>query len=81
MPPFPRPSVSDVSTSAGWYESVGDVTARAREAGATTDGPTETGWNTRELAVRDPDGYELVFSEPVDTDRSFASMMGSDDEE
>lgn len=52
------------------------MAARAREAAATADGPTETGWNTRELPVRDPDGYEPVFPEPVDADRSFESMVG-----
>lgn len=61
-------------------ESVDDVAERATQApahaGADADGPHETGWNTREFAVRDPDGYRLVFSEPVDTERSFEDVMG-----
>ena len=57
-------------------ESVQDVADRAREAGVDAgDGPEETAWNTRELRLSDPDGYELVFSEPVDTDRSFEDVM------
>lgn len=59
-------------------ESVDDVAARASDHGATADGPHETGWNTRELALRDPDGYELVFAEPLDTDRSFEAVMGEE---
>ena len=34
-------------------------------------------WNTRDIAVHDPDGYTLVFFEPGDTTRSFEDVMGS----
>ena len=58
-------------------ESVDDVADRARERGAELRAePHETAWNTREVALRDPDGYELVFSEPVDTERSFEDVTG-----
>nr|WP_240147461.1 VOC family protein [Halorussus sp. JP-T4] len=58
-------------------ESVDDVAGRAREHGAELSAePHETPWNTREVALRDPDGYEFVFSEPVDTERSFEDVMG-----
>lgn len=57
-------------------ESVDDVADRAREHGAELSAePHETPWDTREVALRDPDGYEFVFSEPVDTERSFADVM------
>jgi uncharacterized protein (DUF1697 family) len=39
-------------------------------------GAVETAYNTREVTVEDPDGYTLVFSEPVDTSRSFEDVMG-----
>ncbi|WP_198665624.1 VOC family protein [Haloprofundus halophilus] len=59
-------------------ESVDDVANRATEYGAdVVEGPYETPWNTRELVVSDLDGYELVFSEPVDTERSFEEVIGA----
>lgn len=62
-------------------ESVDDVANRAREYGANiVREPTETAWNTRELVVSDPDGYELVFSEPVDTEKSFEEVAGAEEE-
>ncbi|MFC4358148.1 VOC family protein [Halobium salinum] len=59
-------------------ESVEDVAARAGAVGddAEPPTPTETAWNTRELSVRDPDGYELVFSAVVDAERPFEDVMG-----
>jgi catechol 2,3-dioxygenase-like lactoylglutathione lyase family enzyme len=62
-------------------EPLDPVAETARERGTGVDGPTETGYNTRELRLRDPDGYELVFSEPVGTDRSFEDVMGGAVEE
>ncbi len=39
--------------------------ARIVRAGADiVEGPVDRPWNTRELAVRDPDGYRLVFTTP-----------------
>jgi catechol 2,3-dioxygenase-like lactoylglutathione lyase family enzyme len=47
-------------------ESWDDLTAlaeRARKAiDQSVEGPTETPWNTREVSLRDPDGFLLVFS-------------------
>lgn len=58
-------------------ESIDDVASRAEAAGAdVVEAPHETPWNTREFTVADPDGYELVFSEVVDTDRRFEDVMG-----
>ena len=59
-------------------ESVDDVAERAGASGIDVgDGPRETPWNTRELRLVDPDGYELVFSEgPVDADASFEEVVG-----
>ncbi|MCK9342344.1 MAG: VOC family protein [Massilibacteroides sp.] len=35
----------------------------ARE-GAVIEGPVDRPWNTRDVVVRDPDGYRLVFTTP-----------------
>jgi predicted lactoylglutathione lyase len=57
-------------------ESVDDVAERATEYGATLSyEPHETSWNTREVVIEDPDGYELAFSEPVDTERTIEDIM------
>ena len=40
------------------------------------EGPVTRAWNTREIVVMDPDGYRLVFFEPVDVERSFEEVMG-----
>ena len=41
------------------------------------EGPVTRSWNTREIVVVDPDGYRLVFFEPVDVTRTFEDVMGS----
>lgn len=62
-------------------ESIDDVVARAAGAGIEpAKSPAETAWNAREVAFEDPDGYAVVFSEPVDVDRSFESVMGVEPE-
>ena len=43
---------------------------------APEEGPVTRPWNTREIVVEDPDGYRLVFFEPVDVERSFEEVMG-----
>ena len=40
------------------------------------EGPVNRPWNTRDIVVHDPDGYRLVFFEPVDITRSFEDVMG-----
>lgn len=57
-------------------ESVADIAERALAADAVLDGPVETPHNTREVTVEDPDGYTLVFCEPVETSRRFEDVMG-----
>ena len=39
------------------------------------EGPITRPWNTRDIVVHDPDGYTLVFFEPVDTSKSFEDVM------
>ena len=51
-----------------------EIAARGVEI---AEGPVTRPWNTRDIVVRDPDGYTLVFFEPVDRTRSFEDVMGS----
>lgn len=49
-------------------ETVDDVAARARNAGAATEAePSDRPWNSRETTLLDPDGYRLTFTQPGDT--------------
>lgn len=42
-----------------------EVALLAQAAGASTDGPRDTPWHTRELLVMDPEGYRLSFVTPA----------------
>ena len=44
------------------------------------EGPVTRPWNTREIVVADPDGFRLVFFEPVDVGRSFEEVVGAIEE-
>ena len=56
--------------------SVDEIADKARQAGSTdVVGPLEQPWNVREVTIRDPDGYRLRFSEPIDTNLSFNEVM------
>ena len=61
---------------------VGDVSVDAMAEQLTglgvelEEGPVTRPWNTREIVVADPDGYRLVFFEPVDVEKSFEEVMG-----
>jgi len=47
----------------GDWEAFAALADRARGiGGATVEGPIETPWNTREVRVRDLDGYRVVFT-------------------
>lgn len=50
---------------------------RARSVGAKVEGPADTPWNTREVTVKDPDGYVLTFSQVVDASREFDDVMSN----
>ena len=57
--------------------SVDEMAERLVGRGVGLDeGPVPRPWNTRELVVVDPDGYRLVFFEPVDVGKSFEEVMG-----
>ena len=53
-----------------------DIAGRASRLGALVEGPVERPWNTRDVVVRDLDGYVLVFTEPVDVGRSMDEVLG-----
>jgi catechol 2,3-dioxygenase-like lactoylglutathione lyase family enzyme len=58
--------------------SVDEIAEKARQTGSTeVVGPLEQPWNVREVTARDPDGYRLRFSEPIDTNLSFNEVMGN----
>ena len=58
--------------------SVDDMAANLANIGVEmVEGPVTRPWNTREIVVRDPDDYTLVFFEPVDITRSFKDVMGN----
>lgn len=59
-------------------ETVDDIADRVAAAEtAVVEGPVDRPWNTREVVVRDPEGYELVFTEPIDAERSFDEVASS----
>ena len=50
----------------------------ANEAGAeVVGGPANTSWNTREVTLRDPDGYLLTFTHGPRADISFENVVES----
>ena len=56
--------------------SVDDMAAGLVAKGVElTDGPVNQPWNTREIVVPDPDGYRLIFFEPVDLTKTFEEVM------
>lgn len=70
--PWQRPAeprgvgVSLNFSAPGGQTTVDALAERARQRGALlAAGPADTPWNTREVTVLDPNGYRLVFSEPV----------------
>ena len=61
--------------------NVDEIAERLVGLGVVLDeGPVTRPWNTRKFVVVDPDGYRLVFFEPVDVGRSFEEVMGAREE-
>jgi len=78
--PVPEPRGAGVSlnfTMVGRPNpSVDALSERAKGYGADVGpGPTDRPWNVRELTVRDPDGYRLVFSAPINMGMSFDEVV------
>ena len=55
--------------------SAGELADRARGLGALVEGPVERPWNVRDVVVADPDGYVLVFTEPLDVTKSMGEVL------
>jgi hypothetical protein len=52
-----------------------ELAQRAWAYGARVKGPNERPWNAREVEVIDPDGYVLVFTEPLDRTTEFDKVL------
>jgi catechol 2,3-dioxygenase-like lactoylglutathione lyase family enzyme len=53
-----------------------DVFAKhVREKGANIKGPIDQPWNVREVTVLDPDGFQLIFSMPINLNLSFKEVI------
>ena len=57
-------------------ETIDEMAARLETTGVgIEEGPVDRPWNTRDIVVRDPDGFRLVFFEPIDTSRTFEDVI------
>ena len=57
-------------------EPIDGMAARLEANGVElAEGPVDRPWNTRDIVVLDPDGYRLVFFQPIDTSRSFEDVI------
>jgi uncharacterized glyoxalase superfamily protein PhnB len=57
-------------------DSVDDLAARIVNRGGTiASGPVDQPWNAREITVLDPDGYRLVFTQPIDIRKSMEEVV------
>lgn len=56
-------------------DSVDNLAARIVSRGSTTNGPVDQPWNAREITVLDPDGYRLVFTQPIDKHKSMEELV------
>jgi catechol 2,3-dioxygenase-like lactoylglutathione lyase family enzyme len=70
--PIPEPRGAGVSLSFQMLDYLaGSVDALAKHAKARganiVSGPLDRPWNVRELTILDPDGYQLVFTAPLNT--------------
>lgn len=78
--PLPAPRGAGVSLSFQMPDdSAGSVDALAEQAKArgadVVSGPLDQPWNVRELTVLDPDGYQLVFTAPLNTNLAFEEVV------
>ena len=57
-------------------ETIDEMAARLNANGVQiAEGPVDRPWNTRDIVVLDPDGYRMVFFEPIDTTRDFEDVI------
>jgi lactoylglutathione lyase len=46
-------------------QDIDTLAARIKANGGMPEGPKDTQWNTRELAVNDPDGYKITIAKEI----------------
>ena len=57
-------------------EPIDDMAKRLEANGVElADGPVNRPWNTRDIVILDPDGYRLIFFEPVDISLSMEEII------
>jgi uncharacterized glyoxalase superfamily protein PhnB len=77
LPPGPH-GVGIVLTYSAYLagRTVTEIAARAEQYGADIASPPEDKpWNARECTIRDPDGFLITFSEPINLGRTFDSVI------
>jgi uncharacterized glyoxalase superfamily protein PhnB len=77
---IPEPRGAGVSLNFQMLErfdgSVDALAEQAKAKGANiVSGPLDQPWNVRELTILDPDGYQLIFTTPLDTDMDFDEVV------
>ena len=57
-------------------ETIDDMAARMEANGVeVAEGPVDRPWNTRDIIIIDPDGFRLIFFEPIDISRTFEDVI------
>ena len=57
-------------------EAIDDMAARLEANGVEiAEGPVNRPWNTRDIVIIDPDGFRLIFFEPIDISRTFEDVI------
>lgn len=77
---IPEPRGAGVALSFQMLErfdgSVDTLAEQAKVGGANiASGPLDRPWNVRELTILDPDGYQLVFTTPLNTNLGFEEVL------
>lgn len=77
---LPKPRGIGVSLNFSMFDRFdGSVDALAEQVSKMSanivSGPLDRPWNVRELTILDPDGYQLVFSAPLNTNLGFDEVV------
>ena len=77
---LPEPRGAGVSLNFSMFDrfggSVDTLADQARTMGANIlSGPLERLWDVRELTIRDPNGYQLIFTAPLNTNLNFDEVV------
>ncbi len=77
---IPEPRGAGVSLNFSMFDrfgdSVGAIAEQAKKMGAEiVSGPLDQPWNVRELTIRDPDGYQLIFTAPLNINAEFDEVL------